>query len=355
MDRLTHRRTRSRSSARHPRGLAALELVLWLPVLLFVTALMVNVGTSQAWRIRGEVAARDAAWQSRWPRTASPRPPVAIWPKDAGWGNGGAASNLPPLQHQAVQHEVIRGSLAPVDVKPILHYDQGEVAGSASISRPFPMLPKLGNFDSGQIASELLTNEFQIGTMVWEDGRGETHYVPWNVFRRIKVLYVLQEQKPAFAQEFLRALMGLFNMRNFGALWVLDHDPEIRHYQGGYADFHPQVRPRCELNPLVVRKEEIERLIDHRRPDGKVELGEISLIPRNMTNYFLSMYRNEIQELQDQIDQLRASGGPGAQSQINAAQAEIDSIRPKIDQLEDYQQRLPGLEQQMLMAAQARL
>ena len=42
------------------RGLAPLEFVLWLPILMMVAGLIVNVGTSQTWRIRGEIVARDA-------------------------------------------------------------------------------------------------------------------------------------------------------------------------------------------------------------------------------------------------------------------------------------------------------
>ena len=349
------RRQMSSRAIRCRRGLAPLEFVLWLPVLLFVTALMVNLGTSQVWRIRGEIVARDVAWSNRWPRqdAATVRPPARVWPASAAMGHQGAGSQVAAMSHPVVNHPVIRGALDPFVVRELLNYDQGEIQGTASISRPFPLLPKLGGFNSGQIVHELLTGEFQTGTMTWINGWGETEPMPWNVFRRIKVLYILQEQAPALAQAFVDVLLALFQMPEFPALWVLDRDTEIRHYYGGYVDFHPRIRRRCELDPEVVRKQEVDRLIDHLQGAGRAELGEISYLPRTMTNFFLNMYRTRVQELQNQIDQWQQAGG--AQGSVDGAQAEVDSLLEKIRQLEAFERRLPGIEQRMRADAQRRL
>ena len=48
------------------RGLAPLELVLALPILLFVMALIVCYGTISAWKVREHSVARLAAWETRW-------------------------------------------------------------------------------------------------------------------------------------------------------------------------------------------------------------------------------------------------------------------------------------------------
>ncbi|MBI2480878.1 MAG: pilus assembly protein [Planctomycetia bacterium] len=61
------------TSPRRRRGLAPLEFVLWLPVLLFVMALMVNYGTIATWRVRSEIVSQHAAWRTRWPRNPAMR------------------------------------------------------------------------------------------------------------------------------------------------------------------------------------------------------------------------------------------------------------------------------------------
>ena len=49
-----------RELAARRRGLAPLELVLAIPLLLFVVALSVIFGAVACWKVRGEVVARDA-------------------------------------------------------------------------------------------------------------------------------------------------------------------------------------------------------------------------------------------------------------------------------------------------------
>ena len=63
------------------RGLAPLELVLSLPVLLFVMGLMILIGWAATFKVRTQIHAREAAWRSIWranPRTDAqdmPNPP----------------------------------------------------------------------------------------------------------------------------------------------------------------------------------------------------------------------------------------------------------------------------------------
>ena len=72
-------------SARRRRrpGLAPLELVIALPVLLFVTAAIINLGNAALWRVRGEVVSRDVVWRSRRPRSGIWESPPPTWPDDA--------------------------------------------------------------------------------------------------------------------------------------------------------------------------------------------------------------------------------------------------------------------------------
>ena len=57
------------------RGLAMLELILALPILLFIMALIINYGTVAAWKVREHSVARLAVWETRWPRTRLDRSP----------------------------------------------------------------------------------------------------------------------------------------------------------------------------------------------------------------------------------------------------------------------------------------
>jgi hypothetical protein len=323
--------------------LAPLELVLWLPILMFVTALMVNVGTSQAWRERGEIAARDAAWRTRWPRqgASEPRPNTNTWPATAGYSVA-ATADIQALHDQAIQQPVAYGTLNPIVVRPTLHYDTGMLAGSASISRPFPMLPKLGSFDSGTISHPLLDEQWQTAQMHWQDDKGNQTGLPANTYRRIKALYSLPEQDPNLANAFSNALQTLFNTADNNALQVLDRDEEINHYTSGYADFHPRIYRRCEIDPEIVRELEVERIIDEVLPDGRIQKGDISCLPQRMTRTFLGVFRSEVQKLKAQIDAIQKLGGTGGQGSVAGLQSQIDALQVKIDQLEAYQKKLPG-------------
>lgn len=341
-----HSRSQTKSlrhSRRERAALAPLEMVLWLPILLFVTALMVNMGTSQAWRVRGEVAARDAAWRTRWPRQGAlePRPWTKVWPANATYTVQGTAE-ISALHDAAIQLPVAYGTLNPLVVRPTLRYDDGMLLGQSSISRAYPLLPKLGSFDSGTISHPILDEQWQNAQMHWLDEKGNTNGLPANTYRRIKALYSLPEQDQGLANAFANALQTLFNTADNSALQVLDQDQEFRQYTGGSPDFHPRIYRRCELDPEIVRELEVERIVDETLPDGRVQKGEISCLPHRMTSAFLGLYRGEIQKLKAQIQALQMGGGTGSQGAIAALQAQIDALQVKVDQLEDFQKTLPS-------------
>ena len=284
----------------------------------------------------------------------------------------GETQQLMQLDDDAIKHEVARGpSLAPnnhIGVRPLLKYDEGLARGSAEIERPYPMMGKFGSYRSGEIGHPLLGATWQVAQMHWTDEQGGNGYLPANTYRRTKALYILHEQNPQLAQDFVRSLEDVFAMPNYTALRVLDRDEEIRRYNGGYADFHPRIRRRCELDPEIVKTQEVDRIIDTLRPghpDG-VRLGEISRLPRLMTQYFLSMYRTAVQKLKQQIKEMQdamdagssgsGSGGtPNYEGQIAAAEAEIAELEPKIKQLEEFQQTLPEWEAKIRQASAERL
>ena len=70
------------------RALAPLEMVLSLPILLFIMAVIINFGTLASWKVRGLSAARHAVWSSRWPRSRSTSPTNLLDPAGIRDGRG---------------------------------------------------------------------------------------------------------------------------------------------------------------------------------------------------------------------------------------------------------------------------
>ena len=73
--------------ARRRRGLAPLEFVMALPILLFVMALMINFGTVAVWKVRAWASPATPSWANR-----SPYPTVDSGPND----DFCTTANLPP-------------------------------------------------------------------------------------------------------------------------------------------------------------------------------------------------------------------------------------------------------------------
>ncbi|MCA9071579.1 MAG: hypothetical protein KDA84_21785, partial [Planctomycetaceae bacterium] len=136
-----------RKRATHRAGLAPLELVLVLPILLFVMALMINLGTGGAWKIRTQINARHSAWRALEHRTGQGDPHPGNWPDDARLQSNGTSLSPVPFDPY-VGHVVARG---PVIVDPVtgeflpvrsgyLDMQPRLVEGEAAIARPYPLL-----------------------------------------------------------------------------------------------------------------------------------------------------------------------------------------------------------------------
>ena len=255
--------------SRRRRGLAPLEFVLWLPVFLFVTALMVNLGTMTAWRIRGEIVARDAAWRVRWPRTGrdEPWPETKVWPANAKMDVAGDVE-IARLDDQAIDLPVVRGPLPNgFIVRPLLNPDRaGAYRGSAEITRGYPLLSKLGEFNSGEIRHPMLDGQWQTSQMNVENDAGDRVGLPRNIYRRTKVLYELPKTDGSL---FVKSVRDLLSMPEREALEVLN-------------GFHPRINAgRCELDEEVVERLEVNRLID--TPGRR---GLISQLPQRLEQIF---------------------------------------------------------------------
>jgi hypothetical protein len=329
-----HRKTEAlcRMSRRRRRGLAPLELVLWLPVLLMVMALMVNYGTSVAWRVRGEIVARDAVWSSRVPRSGDTGTRTPSWPKNAARGTintgGWIYVDLPQLNHQ-----VVRGPMyGNFGVQPRLDPYRGGREGHAAIERPYPLLSKMGNYRSGHIPDAVLEDLFTNGEMG----------IP-NDIRRVPHMYSLPKVSPAYGIAFRNAIVGIFGIPNYAGLRVLDRDQDWLFYRGSAPDYHPRVNAaRCELDREVVQKEEVDRLIDTRKPDRTWKLGAISLLPRSMTDSFLQMFKQTLKEYEEELAMIP----PPPPDRITYLTGQIPILEEKIEILTNFKATIPPFEKE---------
>jgi hypothetical protein len=262
------------------------------------------------------------------------------------------------LHHPDLDRPVVGGPLPNnFRVVPVLDPIRGSRKGSSSLIRRYPMLPRLGPYESGEIENPLVD----------QNGSGPLMGIP-NVFRRTKRLYILPSTDQKYPTALARASQDMFSIPHYMHLYVLDRDEDVLKFRGHYVDFHPRVRHPyatsrlvdlryCELDPEVVRTNEVNRLIDTLGADGKARLGRISRLPRTLTKFFLDMYGSEVKRLQGQIQawqnelNSRPLPTPARRAElrrlIQEAQAEIARIQPFVEQLTDYEARLPEIERRL--------
>ncbi len=254
-----------------------LEMVLALPILLFVMALMVNFGTAASWKIRGLIVARHTAWSSRSPRTpdAFPPPIGSVGIADFAIDGPDHAQNLDDLP--ALHRPVARGPLPlgnRVDAE-LLNCNRGLRRGRATVDRQFPLLSKIGPYRL-EPRTEVLGDPWQF------DDMGLSH----NGERRIPVIYDLVKAPASLSRAFFNTARAILNPQLQWALRALDHDDEFLAFGGlGAAlDFHPALGALCTRNHAAVRQS-----VDY--------LGKrIADVPENLAREFKDLYERLLQE-----------------------------------------------------------
>jgi hypothetical protein len=315
-----------------------------------VMALIVNYANMTSWRLRGEIVARDAVWRARWPRSGSaePRPPTQVWPSGAGMGVRGDAQ-MWALNHPNIDHPVVRGPILELGdpahrfrVRPVLDQEVGAVAGTSDINRTYDLLPALGSYRSGEIADRMLTRLWQCAQMGFP-----------NHYRRTLVLYELPQTPPGLPAAYVRAVIDLLRIPHYSALSVLDRDQDWQIYYGSYPNFYPRIAPDYgETDPIVVYDRSVIPKVDRIDADGEVVFGEISRLPRRMTDAYLRMYegvKREIEELEAELVGVPPPNPVRRAWIINrlARLRQIQNLDQKIEQLRRDQRTLDAREQQM--------
>ncbi len=154
---------------------------MWLPVFMLMGALIINIGTMQAWRVRGEVAARNAALGARWPRQAWH---VAPLPESWRGVSYDVALIAPPaeLDPAALRYPAVRGPLDGLPVLPLLDPNLlPAIVGRARVQRPLPMIRSMAPYDSAEIRHVMLDGTFTARQM----------RLSANTLRRTKALYIM--------------------------------------------------------------------------------------------------------------------------------------------------------------------
>ena len=296
----------SRMRSRTRRGLAPVEMALTLPLLMGFVAALVAFGYAASWKIRSEVVARNIGWRNRHPRWANWNAYPAEWPTTATFGRHGAPRLSDLDQFSVTQAPVIRGPISQVNVNSnLLNISRDVVQSGAQIQRTPPLLPRLGKISydtSHQFLDDFFTHS-EMGIS--------------NSSRRIPSIYELDLDFVSDSAPVLLAVSAIQNNPRRQLLIALEEDPEFIAWQDGAPDFHPRVSNRSyELDIDWVREQRVERL-----------LRSIDRLPQTMVRSTIRLYRRQINE-----------------SEPPLSDASVSQLERKIEELEDYLDRLESRE-----------
>jgi hypothetical protein len=308
-----HRRRGARSGKLRRRGLAPLELVMAIPLVLFVVALSVIMGTVSCWKIRAQGVARDAIFSRRWPRGGPFDPQESEWRVANAVRGDQPGPALPELDSPVFQNPILRGPLPGISVNSQM-FDPTSRAriGNAQLTRAVPTLKRLGNY-SLNVQQFLVDGKWQY----WQLGYTS------NTSRRLRQLYDLLNLPAAASAKvkYQQAQQQTVFVYMQPALFVLDRDDELTAWYGQPRDFHPRLSRACALDANLLQQQTVPRLLS--AIDGQPRLpgqGKPRGVPETMARTFLSMYQQQLQILQN---------GQGNQAQIAA-------LKQKIQVLQDF-------------------
>jgi len=188
---------RNRLPAR--RGLAPLEMVLVLPVLMMLMATLIVLGFASSWKLRTETVARDVAWRARWHRFANDNARSIEWPGEGGMQVQPGNNLIVFANEPVLQDPVIAGPLGRLPVnQEVLNFSRSVINGVATLDRPPPVFAKLTNYDF-RVNHEVLDDRFQFHQM----GIG-------NYSRRVPLIYETGLEEIHNSDDYRRALAELW-------------------------------------------------------------------------------------------------------------------------------------------------
>ncbi|MDB5340099.1 MAG: hypothetical protein JWN70_5718 [Planctomycetaceae bacterium] len=307
--RTINKRTRGQRS-----GLAPLELVLALPLLLSVMALIVNFGHAATWKIRGATNARLAMWRHRpmWSADSDPKP-MSWWPQAATMGVAGsnrisqvdAGWNQSAIAQGWIKGPVFSGGGGYLMVrdKRVNEMSEGVSQGTSSISQRYPFLPSMGLMKLN-VDHSLLDSTWQYETMGYANNGQRRANGWWNL-----------EDSPDWAAEkqvFLEADTRMVSNPQRELMLPLDRD--INPWTGGFVgDFYARYRygNNDPNDPQVIRQTKIINptgLVDQIKGRSQPPTPGVC---KTMAQGYLAMYQTQLAldpqnaQLQQWIQQLK--------------------------------------------------
>lgn len=287
-------------------GLAPLELVISLPLLLTVMALIVNFAHAATWKIRSATNARLAMWRHRpmWSADTDPNP-VNYWPAGSslGVGGGNRISQVDPVWNQS---DIAQGWIkGPVFVagngylgirdNRVNEMSEGISIGNANVSLRYPFIPAMGVMGM-RAQHTVLDSVWQFHTM----GYG------WNGARRAKGWWQVEDSADWSSEkrDFLDADSRMVNNPQRDLMTPLDRDVELMAFFGAdtpRSDFYTVAPRYCIDDPMQVRRmiSEPGAFLDRIR--GVKARGARGVNER-MARSYREMYEAELAMLEAQAD-----------------------------------------------------
>ena len=327
----------SNSKFRVPRlrhGLAPLEFVLALPILVMMMALMIDFGVVGAWKIRTQTNARYAGWRTLTSRTGEFNATPPYWPSSANLsarsGNPLTDVNQQWDASQDLLCPCVRGqqltapnATAAVNVPGRLEMDDNVIQGHAALERNLPLfrgaLPATGGKFRFDINQDLFDNHWQYYTL----------NIPYNEYPRSRVWWDIEHTDLAALDGAIDSNKQLLDQNlqrlqtnpKAADLYPLDNDDEHIRYRGGPPpDFYPRLSRLCMADPNAVYNTAVSRLDQNGRPNRNSLLSRIDRLPCTMSGSFTGMYRSWICELE----------------QCGAPDGDIDPLRQRYGDLQQF-------------------
>lgn len=318
------------------RGLATLELVLTLPILLCVMALVINFGTAACWKVRSLVMARKTLWEGRTGRTEGANPQPAWWP--AAGNVTTSVGQVKKLDDPRVDLPVARGPLPPGAEanSDLLDPTQGLSTASSDLTRTFPMLRRMGSYRLSAQSSLL------DGKWAFYKDMSSWYFNE----RRTPFIYSFAKVSSRYGEAYIKAVEAIYCAVFREALRPLDRDDEFLHYNTTFGwgtetpDFHPALNGFCDLDQELVEsrvQELIERIEGKIKRDGDGNVTRrVSDVAEVMTNSFIDLY----QRVKDESEARKKSEPPLPSEEIAALDARIKEMQENIKNLNSFLQTL---------------
>ena len=313
------------------RGLSTLELVLALPILLFIMALMINFGTVACWKIRALSMARQEAWRARHGQADYDYPRPDDWPASAASGHDGDERlQLPGGVAAVADASRLVPPGAATNIADLLDPAGGLRRGWATLDRRYAMLSSLGLF---HLRGETACSTTGGNTRNWACRATSSGRSP--------LVYPLPKLG---GDAYITTAIELYFTFYHDPPWTdylapLDRDGEFIYFGrlfgwgSGAPDFQPRLGRFCSLDHSLADAE-VKRLID--RIQGKKD-PHASDVAERMARAFIGLYRRAIQGYQKLI-----SGNPPSLDQTANVQSQINQLQQKIGVLNQFLRTLQG-------------